>query len=385
MLSQRLEDWRLLFPCEQEEVARFFRGADKFSPLEFDNLIANLRSLETKMGVSKWRFSETSNTMEDSALLARSSYFSEWRAEVQRVYAAIESREPAKDASQRRNLILLLLPENLPLDAETAWKWWEPDGQTLLIADDSRAIGNLLLGSRPAGGQLQTQPADGNSADFWLIDADDRLQHCASPASAIASLSYASLNPFRQRFLAELNTIPKDMTAADETMARLRTADWARCSPPELARDPRLLHFLIEVFLSGNGALIFPSAFVEWAASEALRRARPRVLAARFGMRSRPKPFTSIAIFENQEKLSTAPAVDDPVNSAIDASVLARYVWLAASRHPEYEHAVCLCVAEHLHSARLIAPAGSSLEKISGAIPAAELCRAIRDWQAPSW
>jgi len=44
---------------------------------------------------------------------------------------------------------------------------------------------------------------------------------------------------------------------------------------------------------------------------------------ARFGMRSKPKPFTSIAIFENQQRVSSLPDVVDPANSAIDAVILA--------------------------------------------------------------
>ncbi|MGA3264085.1 MAG: hypothetical protein ABSC47_08580 [Terracidiphilus sp.] len=105
----------------------------------------------------------------------------------------------------------------------------------------------------------------------------------------------------------------------------------------------------------------FSSAFVEWAASEALRRARPRTIVARFGMRSKPKPFTSIAIIENQQKVSTLPDVDDPENSAIDAVILARYAWLAASRYLEQDRTLCLCVSEHLDSAYAVLPAGKSL------------------------
>jgi hypothetical protein len=118
---------------------------------------------------------------------------------------------------------------------------------------------------------------------------------------------------------------------------------------------------MIELYLSGNGSFNFTSAFVEWAASEALRRARPRTIIARFGMRSKPKPFTSIAIFENQQRVSSLPDVDDPENSATDAAILARYLSLAVYRYPEQDHTLCLCVSEHLDSAYALLPAGKSL------------------------
>ena len=112
----------------------------------------------------------------------------------------------------------------------------------------------------------------------------------------------------------------------------MRPGTAGACGPRKLTASHRLRKFMIDLYLSGNGALIFSNAFVEWAASEVLRRARPRTIVARFGMRSKPKPFTSIAIFENQQRVSSLPDVDDPENSAIDAAILARYVWLAAAQ-----------------------------------------------------
>jgi hypothetical protein len=176
-------------------------------------------------------------------------------------------------------------------------------------------------------------------------------------------LSFTNLKPLRDKFLAELNKTPKDIEATDEIIANLRNEAWNGWGlwPPEVDSQPQLKRFLIDLILSGNGVLIFSNSFVEWTAAEVLRRARPRTIVARFGMRSKPKPFTSIAIFENQQKVSTVPDVDDPENSAIDAAILAHYVWLAASRYPEQDHTICLCVAEQLDSAYVILPQGKSL------------------------
>src|SRR5208282_1944621 len=110
--------------------------------------------------------------------------------------------------------------------------------------------------------------------------------------------SYAALKPFRDKFLAELNKTPKDIQATDQIISNLRLESWEGWGlwPAEVANLPRLRKFVIDLFLSGNGSLIFSNAFVEWAASEALRRARPSVMVIRFGMRAKPKPFTGIAI-----------------------------------------------------------------------------------------
>jgi hypothetical protein len=181
----------------------------------------------------------------------------------------------------------------------------------------------------------------------------DSLLSAATPTVA-SRLSYVALAPFRDELLAGLNAIPRNIEGADQIIAALRQKDWKRWWPPELADQPKLRNFVMELFLSGNGALIFSNAFVEWGASEALRRARPRILVARFGMRSKPKPFTSIAIFENQQRISSLPDVNDPEGSAIDAAILARYVWLAASRYPEQEQTICVCISEFRNSAYVI-------------------------------
>jgi hypothetical protein len=70
---------------------------------------------------------------------------------------------------------------------------------------------------------------------------------------------------------------------------------------------------------------------------------------ALFGVRSKPKPFTSVLVFENPDDVNPLPAVDDLAGSAVDAQILARYVWLAANRYHEYRrNTVCVLIAENL-------------------------------------
>lgn len=371
--SQQLSNWELLFPYEQKQLRRFLQGIDAFSPAELEQLTGVLRSLERKMGVAQWRFSETTETMENGAQLARSAWYPEWRQEVQRIFAAIDVRTPPDAEMKVRRLIVLVLPQSLPVSPGGAWRWWQNEGTTVTLSGDTRSFCDLLFSNRTGSSGKQ---GDANPADFWWIETDE------TPGGGFeidSRLSYSALKSFREKFLAQLNTTPKDMTTADEIMAKLRNTDWTPWCPHNLSGNTVLRHFVIELFLSGNGALNFPSAFVEWAASEALRRARPRTVVARFGMRSKPRPFTSIAIFENQEKVSTLPEVDDPENSAIDAAILARYTWLAARRYPEYEQALCLCIYERLNAVRVIAPPGSGLE-ISESMAPNQLAGEVGQW-----
>jgi hypothetical protein len=369
-LNQQLSQWSTLFPFEQAQVANFLRGVQTISPASLAELTEPLWMLEKKMGVKNWNFSQANDTIENASLLARSEYYGEWRREVQKIFEAVNaaSRDSTPSHADRTRLILVVLPRSLPVDAQSVWRQWDPRGHEIRISGHSERICERMLQGQPGLPGIaawSAQQGSLDSSDLWLIDAEAKLGSLLSPISPIAasSLGYTALKPFRDRFLAELNKAPKSIRVTDEVVNSLRQESWDGWGlwPAEIAGEPRLRKFVIDLFLSGNGALIFSNAFVEWATCEALRRARPRTIVARFGVRSKPKPFTSIAVFENQQKISSLPDVDDPENSAIDAVILARYIWLAASRYPEQEQTICLCISEYLDSGYLILPAGKSL------------------------
>jgi len=360
-LNQQISQWTTLFPFEKNRFALFMKGVETFSPSSLAQLTEPLWALERKMGIRLANFSVPYDTIENASLLARSAYYAEWRREVQRVFEAINAaaHESTPNQTATSRLILLVLPRSLPVDLQSVWKQWDRRGQVVKISGGSERLCELAV-----HGQAGISPSL-ESSDLWLIDAEGKLSSMLSALAPVTacSLSYPALKPFRDKLLAELNKTPKDIQATDEIIANLRREAWDAWGlwPAEIVNQPSLRKFVIDLFLSGNGAVIFSNAFVEWAATEALRRARPRTIIARFGMRSKPKPFTSIAVFENQHKISSVPDVDDPENSAIDAVILARYVWLSACRYPEQDQTLCVCVAEHGDSAYVIPPAGKSL------------------------
>ena len=365
-LNQQLSEWDTLFPFEQNQMSEFLRGLESLQPQALDALVQPLKALEARMGVEHWNFSEAGDTMENASLLARSEFYADWRRQVQRIFDAVNSAarplptEPNKDA----RLILIILPESLPVDAMDAWKPWDKHAHVFKINGDARRVSELLIQGepdQPGIAAVLAQEGSADRSDLWLIDAEAKLNELlpVSEREAGSALSYSVLKPFRDKFLAEVNTVPKSIEATDHTLSSMRHRDWGPWWPTEFAGQALLRSFVVDLFLSGNGALIFSNAFVEWAASEALRRARPRAIVSRFGLRAKPKPFTGIAIFENQHSISTLPDVDDPQGSATDALILARYIWLAALRYPEYEKACCICISEYRNSIYLVAPSGT--------------------------
>ena len=87
-----------------------------------------------------------------------------------------------------------------------------------------------------------------------------------------------------------------------------------------------LSHFQVSVLAEGSGTQIFSTTFVQWAAREALRRARPLTLLARFAPRQRQRPMNELLSGKRQ-----SPELD-PAGSLIDADMGAYYTWLNQQR-----------------------------------------------------
>jgi hypothetical protein len=378
-VNQQLNQWNYLFPIERQSVERLLLYVASLSPEQSTALFRPVVELEEKMGVRHWEFSTKEQTILNSSQLARSPYFQEWRQAVQAVFDAADQHAVKANGGTvklQNKLVLLDIPRQLPIDAASVWRRWQGIGRTvkldLSLSSEQRSPMEALLTGAPSasgGGSGNVLDAARNrpgasSADIWVVDAGNRLaeaiidrEPAAPPAAKGIVLSYARLDRYRESFSHEMNTMQKDLADADAVFDRLRKVDVGTWCPPEVAADPAIREFLRALYLTGNGAVIFGNSFVEWAASEAFRRARPSFMAAQFGVRSKPKPFTGVAVFENPDQANPLPAVDDLPGSAVDAQMLALYVWLAAYRFEEYQHStVCVCVAESISEAYVVAP-----------------------------
>jgi hypothetical protein len=394
---QQLRDWDYLFPYERNSVVRLLLFVASLSPAETVATFQDVLQLEKKMAVSNWQFSNEEQTILNASLLARSLYYQEWRTAVQKVFDAAEEhfKGENKAKASRHRLILLVIPPKLPLQATIIWQRWQALGHALKLditeTQASQALAQAVLGvtSGDPGSTLldSVARARGNTAaDFWVLDAGGELvesflnkpsEQDSYPATL---LSHERLKAFREQFSHEINNMHKDLSAADAVYDTLRKLDVTSWCPPEIASLPVIREYLRSLYLSGNGALIYGNSFVEWGASEALRRARPDVLVAHFGIRSKLKPFTSVAVFENPDQINPLPAVDDLPGSAIDAQVLSLYVWLAASRYDEYRNAACVCLAESLSEAYVIAPPDFSLFREAQPIPVDKFRSCLTEW-----
>lgn len=375
-VNEQLQKWQYLFPNERRSVQGLLLYVDSLSAQQSSALFKDVVQLEERMDVRHWQFSTTEQTIQNSSELARSPHFFEWRRAVQAVFDTVDQQALQSKSSSAKRLVLLDLPRSLPVNAANVWRRWQGIGKLLNLettsSGDSLDPFEYLLADIPVHRKNPPNPVpanpDGNalsSADTWVIDAgrsavDAVLKRTPNYLSAPTSilLSYRRLDAYRENFSHEMNTMRKDLADADAVFDRLRKADVTRWSPPEVTVDPAVREFVRSLYLTGNGAVIFGNSFVEWGASEAFRRARPSLLAAKFGVRAKPKPFTGVAVFDNPDQVNPAPSADDLPGSAADAEILALYIWLAAQRYDEYRHStVCVCLAESISQAYVVAPA----------------------------
>jgi hypothetical protein len=398
-VNEQLQKWQYLFPNERRSIQGLLLYVDSLSAQQSSALFKNVVQLEEKMDVRHWQFSTTEQTIQNSSELARSPYFLEWRRAVQVVFDTVDQSAPQSKSFSAKRLVLLDIPRQLPVNVATVWRRWQGIGKPLNLelggSEDSFDPFEFLLTrmpvqySSPSNALLANPGHDGfSSADTWVIDAGSSAvdailrrtpEYLAAPNSIL--LSYQRLSSYRENFSHEMNTMRKDLADADAVFDRLRKVDVTQWSPPEVSADPAVQEFVRSLYLTGNGAVIFGNSFVEWGASEAFRRARPSFLAAKFGVRARPKPFTGVAVFDNPDRVNPAPSVDDLAGSAADAEMLALYIWLAALRYDEYQHStVCICLAESISQAYIVAPPEFTATLNVDAASLPQLSAALATW-----
>ncbi len=157
----------------------------------------------------------------------------------------------------------------------------------------------------------------------WYIDG--ATVPAGVPLEAVL-VSYDALQTARAALVSKMT---KTMQPGGGGPELLRT-ELAQMHPSELqlpegGAEAILSRFKVSVLTQGSGTQIFSTTFVQWTAREALRRAQPLTLVARFAPRQR----------EAMVKDPRATAADvDAEGALIDADMAAYYTWLNQQRLP---------------------------------------------------
>lgn len=332
--NDQLAQWDLLFPAEQRQLRAQMDWLSGLPPADFKQLLAPIVEIESKMELPRWDPNTRGLSVTDTGILARSPLYPKWRGEVEKVFAKIDTGAGAAASLPPMGRVLVcVLPAGLPESKDPMWPSLAAQGSWVTL---DRKFGDVLP-SLIAAVAARKRPAGLEEIEStWIFEADARFSAAAKSASETV-ISWKALEQVRREFLNRLNTVRRDLRSVDETTVDLRRLELGRWLPEPLAAQPRVREFVRGVLLSGNGSLVFPSSFVQWGASEALRRAQPQAMFACFGMRQKLKPFSSTVLFEDQQRSNPTPDADDPAGSLVDALLLAQYVYLAAGRVAAYQ------------------------------------------------
>jgi len=346
-----LQKWPALFAPEQRYQRALLQHLSRLPRREFDEAAAGIERIEADAGVARLGERNPSRFQDEAQALLRNRGLNvAWREEVdgffQKIDPALEAQLYPADAPRR--LVVQLYGSGIAVQQEKLWSRFKGAGVRVPLDLDgtsgSEQFLQALFGARDSGRggpALMAGAIEAAPLDAWLIESHEALhrlcERSETTGGAVTGLSYDRLRPYRDELTRALNR--KVQSGVESPQAFAAYARSLQIIPPAgtlMYSADVLIAFVRDVLLTGNGTLLVNNTFVEWAAVQALRRAQPRILVTRFGVRDRLKPFSSMVLFSQPRASDHNPVVPDPAGSFIDVEQLSYYVWLNAEKNPAY-------------------------------------------------
>jgi hypothetical protein len=351
-----LHKWAALFPAEHRYQQALLEHLSQVAPGELRQRSDGVARVEREAGLNAIKEREPSRFQDlaQAALRAR-SLLPAWRQEVDRFFQSIdpllESRLYPPDAPRR--LVVQVYSRDIAVQPARLWGRLNARGTRIRLSlDGAKGRDGYLraLFDAPADGERRTSlfgrlqdEAGFASSDAWIVESHATLHDLVDrmPRSGgtrpLTGLSYERLLPYRDLLMRALFSRIQSGVESPQAFAAFARGLTLKPDPGALLNSDDLVQgFVRDVLLTGNGTLFVNNTFVEWAAVQALRRAQPRVLVARYGVRDRLKPFSSLLLFSQPRTTDEIPLVEDPVGSFIDVEQLSYYVWVQAEKSAAY-------------------------------------------------
>jgi hypothetical protein len=349
-----LQKWPTLFPAERRYQRALIEHLSGAAAGELAQLSAGIAEIEAEASLDKISERDPARFQDlAQAALRKQSLVAAWRREVdlffQQIDPQLESRLFPPDAPRR--LVVQVYSSDIAVQREKLWARLTAQGTRIPLSLD---------GVKNRDGYLRTlfgvQSDDHNGSlfgrlredaafaalDGWIVEShaalhDLVLQPPRPPELSLPGLSYERLLPYRDVLMRAL--FSKVQTGVESPQAFAAYARSLTLAPEHGILpnpDPIIQAFVRDILLTGNGTLFVNNTFVEWAAVQALRRAQPRLLVARYGVRDKLKPFSSLLLFSQPRASDRIPLIEDPLGSFIDVEQLSYYVWLQAEKSAAY-------------------------------------------------
>jgi hypothetical protein len=373
---EQFQDWDLLFPAERNYQERLFALLDRSDSQAVDALFAPLRETELLMGVNEKTWPRRRFTLDQVDFLNRNPHYQEWRRAIAGVFSKLDPLLDAEIARQGKpRLVIVTAPADLPAGPDRTWLRLQGHGKRigLDVADGQDYWGLLLAGgTRKSIAELYSKEL----YDSWVISAG------AAVVKGGVNLSYDDLKEYRSRLTSEMHRIVEVEKVPGPRQLEMRLKQLKlRASEGSFADDAILAEFVRAVLLVGNGTLLINNTFAEWAAVQAIRRARPSLAIVSFGIRNKLKPFSSMLVHTDQETASPVPAQMDSLGTYVDLEVFYQYIWQEFERHAEYRNNTAyLFVADGMEELFCIAPSDFPLFSAKAPVKLPEVYASAKEW-----
>jgi hypothetical protein len=396
-----LQKWDALFPAEQRYQRTLLEHLSEQKPGALAELSSGITRVEADAALNRISERDPARFQDAAqASLRKQNLVTAWRREVDlffhQIDPSVEARLFPPDAPRR--VVLQVYGDAIAVQPEKLWGRFKATGIRIpLRLDGVRNSGDYLrtlfgVGSGTNGtsgnslfGALGSDPAFA-PADAWIIESHralhDLVQKESSDARLPTGLSYERLLPYRDALMRAL--FSKIQSGVESPQAFAAYARGLKLAPePGIVLNPTevVQGFVRDVLLTGNGTLFVNNTFVEWAAAQALRRAQPRLLVARYGVRDRLKPFSSLLLFSQPRTSDVIPLIEDPLGSFIDVEQLAYYVWVHAEKSAAYRsRTLYLFLAENVPDMLAIRSDVGLIRPPANAVSLADVGATITQW-----
>jgi hypothetical protein len=341
-----LEKWPVLFAAERAYQRALLEHLAGVPAPDRDRLFAAVVRTEAEAGCDRiaTRAPAAFQDAAQAALRAR-RLLTRWRQEIDAVFQAfqpaIDARLHPPDAPRR--LVVQIYGRGIGVKVEELWSRFRGTGIGVPLnldgAGSSEAFLHGLFGGMDGAPSLITAAGSRGGSeplDAWIVEAGETLHACTEGAPS-TGLSYERLRGYRDDLTKALYEKIQAGVESPQAFAAYARSLRIPPRPGALRHAPDVVQaFVRDLFLTGNGTLFVNNTFVEWATVQAMRRAQPRLVVARYGVRDRMKPFSSLLLFSQPRATDQIPDIEDPVGSFVDVEQLSHYVWLNAEKSPAY-------------------------------------------------
>jgi hypothetical protein len=350
-----LQKWPLLFAPEQAYQRALVEHLARLPQAELQHTFAAIVRLEAEAGCPSIRTGDPASFQDEAqARLRKTRRLYEWRKEIDGVFQKIdpilEERLYPTDAPRR--LVVQLYGTGIAVQSDKLWDRFKGMGFRIPLTlprtpGPEAFLRQLLTGREDDGGvfvpTVMASAAKASAAasplDAWIIESGDTLSAlCDTAAPAVVTgLSYERLRGYRDQLTRALYAKIQSGVASPQEFAAYARSLKIAPGPGVLLYGADILQaFVRDVFLLGNGTLFVNNTFAEWASVQALKRAQPRMLVTRYGVRDKMKPFSSLLLFSQPRASDQIPLIEDPVGSFVDVEQLSYYVCLHAEKSAAY-------------------------------------------------